>query len=104
MRRLNSSINETLCGDAAGHTNDRATKESLPRLGQRQNNVAATRRSSSADFLSLLERKKEESQHHTRRLHLFEKKDEDVMSEEGTDAQAGMPSQKLRRNMRSKIR
>ena len=54
MRRSNSSINETLCGDAAGHTNDRATKESLPRLGQRQNNVAATRRSSSADFLSLL--------------------------------------------------
>ena len=32
------------CGNAAGRANDRATKESLPRLGQRQNNVAATRR------------------------------------------------------------
>ena len=77
--------------DAAGRANDRAT-ESLPRLGRRRE----CRRDSSLVFSRLLVLQ-EESQHHSSFL-------EEKGCEEDTDAQAGMPSPKLRRNMRTKIR
>ena len=55
------------------------------------------RRDSSLLFSRLPLFRKEESQHHLS----FSKRKK---GEEDTDAQAGMPSQELRRNMRSKIR